>query len=50
MGANSATLRAAYETHVAYLKPAFQSPSPIDKTNWKDHLGDEKYARNTVST
>lgn len=42
MGASSETLRAAYHTHVVYQRAAFASPEVIDKSNWKDHLGDEK--------
>lgn len=42
MGASSITLKAAYDTHVVYMRPAYDSPGPIDKSNWKDHLGDEQ--------
>ena len=43
MGASSETLKAAYQTHVEYQRPAFASPGPIDRSNWKDHLGEEEY-------
>lgn len=51
MGASSEVLKAAYETHVAYLRPALPSPEAaepkgstvIDEANWKDHLGDERF-------
>ncbi|KAI0701036.1 hypothetical protein BC835DRAFT_1442306 [Cytidiella melzeri] len=49
MGANDELLRAAYETHVVYMKPAFPPPEHqkistiIDDSNWKEHLGDERY-------
>ncbi|KAI0085240.1 hypothetical protein BDY19DRAFT_896974 [Irpex rosettiformis] len=49
MGADSELLKAAYETHVVYQKPAFPPPEDkkidtiIDDSNWKDHLGDERY-------
>ena len=42
MGAKSETIKAAYETHVVYQKPAFGSPDGIDQSNWKEHLGDEQ--------
>ena len=48
MGADGELLKAAYETHVVYQKPAFPPPEDkkiskiIDDSNWKDHLGDER--------
>jgi hypothetical protein len=48
MGADSELLKAAYETHVVYQKPAFPPPEDkkistiINDTNWKDHLGDDR--------
>ena len=36
-------MRAAYETHVVYQRPSFASPGPVNKANWKDHLGKEEY-------
>lgn len=55
MGARSLLLKGAYETHVAYQRPAFPSPKPdeharaeprlvIDQSNWKEYLGDERCA------
>ncbi|KAI0681969.1 hypothetical protein BC835DRAFT_1301004, partial [Cytidiella melzeri] len=49
MGANKQLLEAAYATHVAYMKPAFHPPEKtkidtiISDSDWKDHLGDERY-------
>lgn len=48
MGADDELLKAAYETHAVYLKPAFPPPEEkkstriIDDANWKDYLGDER--------
>ena len=42
LGAPPEVLEAAYETHVEYQRPAFDSPGEITEINWKDHLGDEK--------
>ena len=53
MGANPLLLKGAYETHVAYQRPAFPSPETeeharaetklvIDQSNWKEYLGDER--------
>lgn len=56
MGANAELLNAAYHTHVVYMKPAFPPPDEeemkriqdarkaiINESNWKEHLGDERY-------
>lgn len=55
MGANDALLKAAYETHTVYQRAAFPPPAEgdakekqaskgvINETNWKEHLGDERY-------
>ncbi|GJE99831.1 hypothetical protein PsYK624_161040 [Phanerochaete sordida] len=51
MGASPEVIRAAYETHVAYQRPAFPSTETteakdsviITESNWKDYLGDERY-------
>ncbi|KAH8115154.1 hypothetical protein DFH11DRAFT_1688725 [Phellopilus nigrolimitatus] len=45
LGAPSEVLEAAYKTHVDYQKPAFDSPEDITGSNWKEHLGDERYYR-----
>ena len=37
-------MKAAYQTHVIYQRVLFDSPGEITEMNWKDHLGDEKYA------
>ena len=48
MGANGELLKAAYQTHVVYQKPAFPPPEHkkietiIDDATWKDYLGDER--------
>ncbi len=43
MGADRKLLEAAYQTHVVYQRPAFESPEAIDDGNWKDHLADERW-------
>lgn len=54
MGANAEVLRAAYQTHVVYQRPAIPTPelpdvkdAPtkliINESNWKDFLGDERF-------
>lgn len=56
MGASAEVLKAAYETHVAYLRPALPPPEAaeskdpvvIDEANWKDHLGDERFVLSAV--
>ena len=47
MGADRKLLNEAYQTHVVYQRPAFESPGSIDDGNWKDHLGDERYVTST---
>lgn len=48
MGADEELLRAAYDTHTVYQKPAFPPPDNkkidtiIDDSNWKDYLGDDR--------
>ena len=54
MGADATLIKAAYQTHVVYQRPAFESPEAgeakeqqtfnglINEMNWKDHFGDEK--------
>lgn len=48
LGADAAILKASYADHASYQRPAFESPIPITSTNWKDHLGDEKYITSSV--
>ncbi|EKM51649.1 uncharacterized protein PHACADRAFT_261904 [Phanerochaete carnosa HHB-10118-sp] len=51
MGASPEVIRAAYETHTVYQRPAFLAPETtgtketvvITESNWKDFLGDERY-------
>ncbi|KAI0072623.1 hypothetical protein K474DRAFT_361298 [Panus rudis PR-1116 ss-1] len=43
MGADRELLKIAYQTHVVYQRPSFESPGPIDAGNWKAHLADERY-------
>ena len=58
MGGNAELINAVYQTHVTYQKPAFPPPDEeemkriqaarkavIDGSNWKEHLGDERYSR-----
>lgn len=49
MGASGELLKAAYETHTVYQKPAFPPPEQntkssviIDDANWKEYLGDDR--------
>lgn len=42
LGAPPEVLDAAYETHVEYLRQAFDSPDEITELNWKEHFGNEK--------
>ncbi|TBU44557.1 hypothetical protein BD309DRAFT_862019 [Dichomitus squalens] len=39
LGANSTLIEAAYQTHVVYMRPAFESPEPVNATNFWKHLG-----------
>lgn len=56
MGGNAELLNAVYRSHETYQKPAFPPPDEeemkriqaarkavIDESNWKEHLGDERY-------
>ncbi|TFK37473.1 hypothetical protein BDQ12DRAFT_736307 [Crucibulum laeve] len=43
LGADESILQASYKDSSAYQRPAFEAPNAITATNWKDHLGDEKY-------
>lgn len=43
MGASDAVIDAAYATHYAYQRPAFESPAHITHGNYNKHLGDERY-------
>lgn len=62
MGADATLLKAAYQTHVVYQRPAFESPEVdetkeqqtskgvINETNWKEHLGNEKFVLGELNT
>ena len=39
MGAAGPLIEAAYQTHVVYMKPAFESPEKITEENFWKHLG-----------
>jgi hypothetical protein len=39
LGGDAGVIRAAYEHNADVQRPAFESPGPIDSTNWKEHLG-----------
>ncbi|KAI0367931.1 hypothetical protein BV20DRAFT_534637 [Pilatotrama ljubarskyi] len=43
MGAGGPLIEAAYQTHVAYMRPAFQSPEPIDDKSFWLHLGKREF-------
>jgi hypothetical protein len=43
LGADKTILQASYEDNSKEQRPAFPSPNPITKQNWKDYLGNEKY-------
>ena len=45
LGASSEVLEAAYQTHVKYQRPSFDSPTDITESNWISHLGDELYVK-----
>ncbi|KAI0367929.1 hypothetical protein BV20DRAFT_949395 [Pilatotrama ljubarskyi] len=43
LGANGANIEAAYKTHTSYQRKAYESPGPITRDNFHEHLGDEDY-------
>ncbi|KAI0324192.1 hypothetical protein GY45DRAFT_1331792 [Cubamyces sp. BRFM 1775] len=43
LGAGGPLIEAAYQTHVAYMRPAFESPEPIDEKNFWVHLGKREF-------
>ncbi|KAI0357098.1 hypothetical protein OH77DRAFT_1422596 [Trametes cingulata] len=43
MGAGGPLIEAAYQTHVAYMRPAFQSPESIDEKSFWRHLGKREF-------
>ncbi|OCH89958.1 hypothetical protein OBBRIDRAFT_793774 [Obba rivulosa] len=43
LGANGPLIEAAYETHAAYMRPAYPSPSAISEENLYEHLGKKDY-------
>ncbi|EKM51648.1 uncharacterized protein PHACADRAFT_212279 [Phanerochaete carnosa HHB-10118-sp] len=51
MGASAEVIREAYQTHVAYQRPAKDHfiAATIDEKNWKEHVGNEKYYQAYVS-
>ncbi|EKM48961.1 uncharacterized protein PHACADRAFT_265953 [Phanerochaete carnosa HHB-10118-sp] len=51
MGASAEVIRGAYDTHIAYQRPAKDRvcAATVDEKNWKDHLGDEMYYQAYVS-
>jgi hypothetical protein len=42
MGAPPEQLQQAFDSHSRIQRAAFLSPEPINTSNWKDHVGDEK--------
>ncbi|EMD35787.1 hypothetical protein CERSUDRAFT_115740 [Gelatoporia subvermispora B] len=43
LGASGPLIEAAYDTHVAYMRPAYPSPEAISETNFYEHLGERDY-------
>ncbi|RPD56818.1 hypothetical protein L226DRAFT_492010 [Lentinus tigrinus ALCF2SS1-7] len=43
MGAGGPLIEEAYQTHVVYMKPAFESPEPITAENFRKHLGKREF-------
>ncbi|THH28849.1 hypothetical protein EUX98_g5339 [Antrodiella citrinella] len=43
LGASPETIRAAYASHTGYQRPAIPPAGVVNKSNWKNFLGDEKY-------
>ncbi|KAI0822159.1 hypothetical protein BC628DRAFT_1412496 [Trametes gibbosa] len=43
LGANGETMKAAYATHTSYQRKAYESPGPITRDNFHEHLADEDY-------
>jgi len=39
LGATGKVIESAYETHVAYQRPAYKSPTSITENNFSEHLG-----------
>ena len=46
MGARGELIEQAYQTHIAYMRPAFESPEPITDENFWKHLGKREYVGN----
>ena len=44
MGASGPLIEEAYETHVVYMRPSFESPEPITDENFWKHLGKRESA------
>ncbi|KAH7323331.1 hypothetical protein B0J17DRAFT_604787 [Rhizoctonia solani] len=43
LGSPPHVLRAKFDYHAGFLKPAYKSPAPITRSNWREHLGDQNY-------
>ncbi|KAL0576647.1 hypothetical protein V5O48_005347 [Marasmius crinis-equi] len=43
LGADGDIIQAGYETDSSYQRPAFESPEPITRDNFNEHLGDERF-------
>ncbi|RDX50762.1 hypothetical protein OH76DRAFT_440647 [Lentinus brumalis] len=43
MGAGGPLIEEAYQTHVVYMNPAFESPEPITEDNFWKHLGKREF-------
>ena len=46
VGADGALMEAGYKADTSYLRKTYPSPNGITQENFKDHLGDHKYANN----
>ena len=46
MGARGELIEQAYQTHIVYMRPAFESPEPITEENFWKHLGKREYVGN----
>ncbi|KAH9895753.1 hypothetical protein C8Q73DRAFT_644436 [Cubamyces lactineus] len=43
LGAGGPLIEAAYQTHVAYMRPAFEAPEPINEKNFWVNLGKREF-------
>ncbi|KAF9261894.1 hypothetical protein L218DRAFT_868820 [Marasmius fiardii PR-910] len=43
LGADKEVIQSIYDHDITFQKPAFESPEPITRDNYNEHLGDEKF-------